>query len=238
MVTTPITVIDPVPPESTRISPPPIPLLPPFISNTARSKTEPSIAISDAMVDKPHPLDTSTDIKLQNNITLEGVADILTASFMSEGDVPLLLDDTLPPPLSSDPSPYKEPAVSRLISLEGEESTGDEDDTSTLVGGEHPPVPRPRKRRSKLDEKGVASDLYRSQTVHERVTTAPPPRPPPYKKSVSPPPVEDPAHSVASPSPVPESDDRVPIIHPSRPSIPPKPDVKRYSKGNIGEWAG
>ena len=88
-------------------------------------------------------------------------------------------------------SSIQEPVIAKLISLEaGEDSTGDEDETSALVtSGEFPPVPKPRKKKRppRLDEKVPLAEVQRSRTVHGR-PSQPPPKPAPYqKKSVSPP---------------------------------------------------
>ena len=244
--------------ESDMSPPPIIPALPAFLVNSGKSKTEPIIAISDVQTsdvehvtvdDTPPPAPAITSVEaVKPSIPEEkevGMADfMLNTSLLSEGDAPLLPQEATTP--VSIVSPVREPAVSRLISLanEGEESTGDEDDTLVLVSsGEHPPIPKPRKKKRTQPGDGKSSELHRSHTVHARMVHPPPPRPAPYKQrsSTSPPSSEQLGDTslVSSTSPVGDND-LAPIIPggiskppmPPKPSLPPKPDLEKRKRGS------
>lgn len=135
-----------------------------------------------------------------------------------------------------------EPTVARLISVDtGEDTTGDEDETSALVtlpgdipGKEDVPVPKPRrKKHSPQKGKIPLTDLQRSHTVHGRVTQGPPRPPAPYHG-------RSPLHIVTAPTlsdeqecnlPSP-TDDVIPIMK-FRESIIGRDE--RMAKGKI-EW--
>ncbi len=186
------------------------------------AKTEPVIGISDVQTDHVTTGHVTTGHVTTDHVTTAdnkqvtegGVADLLGTSFMSEGDVPLLSDNNTLELSFTDSLDISQLSLIKGAGL-GVEST-DEDDTCNLVSsGEHP-VAKPRKKRRVPN-----TDIQRSKTVHGPHSSAPPPRPPPYKrKSVSPSPEEVP-QSIDSPN---TDNDLLLII--SKPLVPPKPDRK------------
>ena len=227
------------PPAETESSGPLIPSLvpprPPPPTFHQRSKTEPTIAVSDAkplqiehvmIGDKPYAVvnvNNKTKRKEENVPSLIPVNDIKDSksetSLLSHGSSET--DSSLTTPTSA---LSLEPAVTRLISLElGEDTTGDEDDTLALVTGassshEVHPIPKPRKKKRSPQHK-KDTDLQRSRTVMGRVTQAPPPKPTPYQgksplHTTVPAPISSDFQELdtVTPSP-PPADDLAPIIN-------------------------
>lgn len=137
-----------------------------------------------------------------------------------------------------------DPAIGRLVSMDtGEDTTGDEDETSTLVTvagvvPDNAPVPKPRKKKRSPQKHKMApptskvappTELYRSKTVYNRPA---PPRPPAPYQGRSPPHVTTPTsvqptsdeHGSNRSSPC--TDDIVPMVTVSKVTIKDEKVVK------------
>ncbi|XP_011405599.1 PREDICTED: ralBP1-associated Eps domain-containing protein 1-like [Amphimedon queenslandica] len=174
-------------------APPPRPLLPPSLTN----KTEPTTASSGATPAATLIEHVMIGDKPYAKVNVANKANRKKEELDSGGDVPV------------------DPAVSRLISVETpDDTTGDEDETSTLVtvaGGVSlsgdGPVPKPRKKK-RSPQKLPANKTPPSDLNKPKSRPAPPRPPAPYR---SPPHVASPV-TEGTLSPSPPSDDIAPIV--------------------------